>query len=114
MSMWVERDGIAFEGATPHIYRTRGDSGLAKHCAFCGNCGTRLYHASAGSSVLSVKAGSLDDTSDLVPTSHLWVRRAQPWMSALIASTSCFETEPDSEETLTGQWRSATSPQGKP
>ena len=109
MSMWVERDGIEFEG-TPRIYRTRGDSGRAKLCAFCGECGTRLYHASEGSGVLSVKAGSLDDTSDLVPTSHLWAKRAQPWMRSLIASSCCFESEPHDEETLTGQWRNASSP----
>lgn len=107
--MWVEHDGIEFEG-TPRVYRTRGDSGRTKLCAFCGQCGTRLYHESEGSGVLSVKAGSLDDTSDLVPTSHLWVKRAQPWMKGLIASSSCFESEPDDDDTLAGQWRNASSP----
>ena len=109
MSMWVERDGIAFRGAAPRIYRTRGDSGAAKDCAFCGECGTRLYHENAGSGVLSVKAGSLDDSSDLAPTAHLWVKRAQPWMKALIESASCFETEPENEAVLPAQWRNAAS-----
>ena len=110
--MWVARDGIDFEGEAPHIYRTRGDSGRAKLCAFCGTCGTRLYHETEGAEVLSVKAGSLDDVSDLVPTSHLWVKRAQPWMKALVASSCCFETEPDDEETLAEQWRIGGSPGG--
>ncbi len=39
MSVWVERDGIAFSGAAPRIFRTRGGSGIARHCAFCGECG---------------------------------------------------------------------------
>lgn len=107
MSMWVERDGIVFSGAAPRIFRTRGGSGRAKHCAFCGECGTRLYHESVGSGVLSVKAGSLDDTSDLAPTAHLWVRRAQPWMTALIESACPFDTEPDDEEVLRERWRNA-------
>ena len=111
MSMWVERDGIAFEGAVPRIYRTIGDSGRAKHCAFCGECGTRLYHEGAGSGVLSVKAGSLDDSSDLVPTAHLWVGSAQAWMKALIPPARCFETEPDDDEILTRQWRDASWPE---
>ena len=109
MSMWVEREGIAFEGGAPRIYRTQGDSGHAKLCAFCGECGTRLYHETEGAGGLSVKAGSLDDTSDLFPTSHLWVRRAQPWMRALIASSCTFDREPSDDETLAGQWRNASS-----
>ena len=45
LSMWVERDAVEFTGAEPRIYRTCGDSGKEKVCAFCGECGTRLYHA---------------------------------------------------------------------
>ena len=111
MSMWVERDGIAFEGDAPQVYRTRGDSGRTKDCAFCGGCGTRLYHETAGSGVLSVKAGSLDDTSDLAPSAHLWIKCAQPWTRALIESESCFLTEPEDEETLPALWLKATSPE---
>ena len=101
MSMWVARDAIEFRGAEPRIYLTRGGSGREKHCAFCGNCGTRLYHASgAARAPLSVKAGSLDDTSGLAPTCHLWTRRAQPWMAPLLENALCFEAEPDGEEAL--------------
>ena len=79
MSMWVEHDAIEFHGTAPRIYRTRGGSGHPKHCAFCGECGTRLYHTGGGGrEMLSVKAGSLDDTSGLAPTCHLWTRSAQP------------------------------------
>lgn len=109
MSMWMERDGIAFEGDPPREYHTRGDSGRAKICAFCGRCGTRLYHESTGSGILSVKAGSLDDTSDLVPTAHIWTTRAQPWTRALIDSGLCFRTEPEDEGVLPELWRRATS-----
>ena len=112
MSLWTGREGVEFRGAAPRIYRTRGDSGLAKHCAFCSECGTRLYHETAGSGILSIKAGSLDDTSDLAPTSHLWVKRAQPWMAVLLQSACCFEAEPESGETLSAQWRDAAAAEG--
>ena len=77
LSMWVERDAIEFTGAEPRIYRTRGGSGREKLCAFCGECGTRLYHSGGGvraegSTTLSMKAGTLDDTSVVIPTCHLW------------------------------------------
>ena len=110
--MWVERDAVEFTGAEPRIYRTSGDSGREKFCAFCGECGTRLYHAGggvreAGDSILSMKAGTLDDTSVIAPTSHLWTIRAQPWLASVLEGEVFYETEPDSEQALRVQWRSA-------
>ena len=121
LSMWVARDAVNFTGAEPRIYRTCGDSGREKVCAFCGECGTRLYHASGGvreegSTTLSMKAGTLDDTSVVVPTSHLWTKRAQSWLAPVLKDDVCFETEPESEEALRTQWRVAgrgASEQGK-
>ena len=106
MSMWVERDAIEFRGAEPRIYHTRGGSGRPKHCAFCGECGTRLYHAGGDErDVLSVKAGSLDDTSGLAPTCHLWTKSAQPWTAPVREGAVCYEAEPDGDEVLRAQWR---------
>ena len=112
LSMWVERDAVEFTGAEPAIYRTRGGSGLTKLCAFCAVCGTRLYHVSGGmrteeATTLSMKAGTLDDTSVIAPTSHLWTKRAQPWLAPVLERDFCFPGEPDSEETLRAQWRGA-------
>ena len=45
LSMWMERNAIEFSGAEPRIFHTHGDSGREKRCAFCENCGTRIYHA---------------------------------------------------------------------
>ena len=72
LSMWVERDAVEFTGAEPRIWRTRGGTGMEKLCAFCGECGTRLWHAGGGtraegSTTLSMKAGTLDDTSVIIP-----------------------------------------------
>ena len=109
MSMWVERDAIEFRGAEPRVYHTRGGSGRPKHCAFCGECGARLYHAGDGERApLSVKAGSLDDTSVLSPTCHLWTKSAQPWTAPVRESTVCYEAEPESDEALRAQWREAS------
>ena len=79
-----------------------------KRCAFCGRCGTRLYHTGARSDVFSMKAGSLDDTSMLAPTCHLWTRRAQPWMAPVLKRSPGYEEEPDCADTLLAQWREAT------
>ena len=55
-----------------------------------------------------MKAGTLDDTSRIAPTCHLWTKRAQPWLAPVLERDFCFDAEPDSEETLRGQWRDAT------
>ena len=110
MSMLVERDAIEFSGAEPRVYLASGSSGRRKHCAFCGECGTRLYHTGDGArSVLSIKAGSLDDTLSLTPTCHLWTGSAQPWVAPLLDGAVCLEKEPDSDETLRAQLRAAAA-----
>ena len=112
LSMWVERDAVEFTGAEPRIYRTRGDSGREKLCAFCGECGTRLYHdigeaGAGGRTTITIKAGSLDDTSVIEPTCHMWTKRAQPWMAPVLERDFCFEGQSDCDETLRRQWREA-------
>ena len=112
LSMWVEREAVEFTGAEPRIYRTSGDSGRVKFCAFCGECGTRLYHSGGGvreegNTTLSMKAGTLDDTSVVAPTSHLWTIRAQQWLAPILEGEVFYVTEPDSEEELRAQWQSA-------
>lgn len=108
MSLWVERDSIEFTGKEPRIFHARGGSGEPKQCAFCPDCGTRLYHASSAvgpAGALSVKAGSLDDTSRLKPTSHLWTKRAQVWLRALINAETHYQQEPESGASLIAQWK---------
>jgi hypothetical protein len=55
------------------------DSGRVKTCAFCGDCGTRIYHSTDGD--ISLKPGTLDDTKSLRPTHHYWAARRQPWFA---------------------------------
>jgi hypothetical protein len=42
----------------------------------------------------SVRAGTLDDTSWLKPTAHIWTRSKQPWIT-LPEGDRCFETQPE-------------------
>ena len=112
LAVWMERDAVEFTSAEPRTFRRRGESGGEKHRAFCGACGTRLYHAGGGfraegSTTLGMKAGTLGDTSVVVPTNQLWTKRAQPWLAPLPTGGVCFGTEPDSEHVLRAQWRDA-------
>lgn len=85
---------------------TRGDDGALKRCAFCPDCGTRIYHApETGDEPISIKAGSLDDTAWLRPVAHLWLKSAQPWVSVDRELYRCFEQEPDDEADLERLWQ---------
>jgi hypothetical protein len=59
-------------------FEVKCDSGRIKTCAFCPECGTRIFHQTVGD--MSVKAGTLDDTSWLRPDSHYWTTRKQSWV----------------------------------
>jgi hypothetical protein len=63
------------------------DSGRTKECAFCGNCGTRIYHC--GEWGMSIKAGTLDDISTLSPDAHYWTKRKLPWVQ-IPEGVRCF------------------------
>ena len=85
---------------------TRGDDGELKRCAFCPDCGTRIYHgADSADAPISIKAGSLDDTGGLEPIAHIWLASAQPWVAVDRTRFLCFDAEPEDEAELERLWR---------
>jgi hypothetical protein len=94
LSMPVRADDIEVTGELA-FYERATDSGSRTRCAFCPQCGTRLYHRSARyPDILTLKAGSLDDTSGLAPAAHIWTSRRQPWV-ILDDGVPAFETQPE-------------------
>ena len=94
LSMPVKRVDLTVDGK-PAVYVRPTDSGTRTLCHFCPACGSRLYHQSERSPDLAtLKAGSLDDTSALVPVAHFWVKRKQPWI-LLPSDVPQFETQPE-------------------
>ncbi len=106
MSLIMQSQHVKFiEGAeSMRRWDTQGDDGRIKRCHFCPNCGTRIMHGSdtPGQSV-SIKAGSLDDTRNLQPSAHIWLKSAQPWLAIDRKNLLCFETEPEDKAVLATQ-----------
>jgi hypothetical protein len=74
------RDAIRFTGTTS-LYEGQGDSGEPVLRHFCGRCGSPLYSdngAMRARGIIAIKAGTLDDVSDLVPMRHFWADSRQP------------------------------------
>jgi len=71
-------EAFSFTGQT-HIFRKTADSGRQLDMQRCANCGTRLFHHNlANNTLVFIAAGTLDDPSWAVPTSHIYAERALP------------------------------------
>jgi hypothetical protein len=78
------------------------ESGRRKSLSACPGCGIRLFgepreDRRTNSMVRAVLGGTLDDTSWLRPTIHVWTRSAQPWV-ILPKGSAVFE------RSVTGRW----------
>ncbi len=89
MSLIVRSDHFHLTRGELKTFQTPADSGRMKTCAFCPDCGVRIYNA-ATSEAMSVKAGTLDDRSWLQPDGHYWTKSKQNW-TALPDDIPCFE-----------------------
>lgn len=78
MSLAVRPEDFHLVSGTLKTFQVTADSGRLKTCAFCPDCGTRIFHRTGNA--MSVKAGSLDDTSALKPDAYYWTARKQPWV----------------------------------
>ena len=53
------------------------DSSDEKLCAFCPDCGSRIYHTGTDENdILSLKSGSLDEIHRINPVGHIWTDSA--------------------------------------
>src|SRR5262245_13735332 len=66
MSLVVERSGFRVTQGSPELWTRRANSGREVRCAFCRDCGSRLWHEREGiSETVTIKAGSLDEPVDM-------------------------------------------------
>src|SRR3546814_12748736 len=105
MSLILPRRAFALEQGELAVWSHRSARGSAKHAHFCPLCGGRIFNdAGAASLLVSVKAGTLDETADLRPAAHLWTKRAQRWLR--LSEALNYEAEPErdrSEERRVGK-----------
>ena len=109
MSLIVDADQIELLQGQDRLrhWDTYGEDGSLKRCAFCVDCGSRLIHGDEGR--VSIKAGSLDQTDDLNPVAHIWLRSAQPWVKIDRDRVRGFDQEPDDEAELERLWQEQSS-----
>jgi hypothetical protein len=77
--VFADRSAFRHLSGEVRSYRKRADSGREADYFSCATCNVRAWHVplSAPQYVL-IAAGTLDDPSWVVPTTHIWVSRALP------------------------------------
>ena len=56
------------------------DSGNVNAAKFCPTCGNRIYHYNpAEPDKIKLKPSTLEDTSSINPSAHVWVSEKQDW-----------------------------------
>jgi hypothetical protein len=76
----------------------------------CGDCGTRIYTAPPGPvPSLTLRPGTLDDTSWLRPAAAFWKNSAQPHV-IFDADMLVFDTQPDDFMPVIRAWRDSLKP----
>ena len=92
MGVVVPETAFKLSGVQPRALQRLADSGRTTTRWVCPDCGSWIA-GPARDGVIRVRAGTLDDTSWLRPTRHIWTRSKQPWV-VLDADDETFETAP--------------------
>jgi hypothetical protein len=94
MSLSVRRADFELTSGTLRSFTRGTDSGREIRCSFCPSCGTRIHHEPQyAPGALNLKAGTLDDTTSLSPTMHVWTCSKQSWVT-IPDDVDAFEQQP--------------------
>jgi hypothetical protein len=92
MGVVVPEPAFRLSGVEPRQLRRIADSGSINTRLVCPECGTWIC-GMPRDGVHRVRAGTLDDTSWLRPTRHIWTRSKQPWIT-FAEGDEVFEKQP--------------------
>lgn len=80
LSATITEASLEFTSGEPRTVEWQSDAGNQRYGTYCGDCGCRIAHGQKPSNgILSLRAGTFDDTSWVVPAGHTWTRSAQSW-----------------------------------
>ena len=76
----VPSDKFKLEKGTPKRYAGKAASGRTLYRFFCAECGSPLYgQRETMPEMVTLRAGTLDDSNSMRITAHIWVGSARPW-----------------------------------
>ena len=85
MSMSVPVEALRFTSGEPAVWTREAASGHTVDCLFCQTCGSRIAHRRhEHGGRITLKPGTLDDTSWFAPEKHFFTEEALEWIAPLI------------------------------
>lgn len=88
-NMAVLEGAFEFVRGTPRKTGWTSDAGTQRFGWFCNDCGGRIVHGQEVIPVVTVRSGTLDDTSWVIPVGDIWTKSAQPWVDFPPTRLSC-------------------------
>ena len=76
----VAESAFRLSGIEPRSIQRMADSGRVSTRLVCPECGSWVC-GTPRDGLVRARAGTLDDTSWLRPTRHIWTRSKQPWIT---------------------------------
>ena len=106
LNMPVATTALRVTAGTPQDWTRRTTAGDAMvRSFFCGTCGNRIYASrDTRPASVNVRAGTLDDTSWLMPVAHFFMGDAQRW-ETIADPSSCYDSFPPDYQPLAERWR---------
>lgn len=96
---------FAFTKGEPAKVHWTSDAGTQRWGTYCADCGSRIAHGQTPSKgVLSLRGGTLDDTSWIEPVGDTWLRSKQAWVQ-IPEGRLTFERGPDDYAPLMAKFR---------
>jgi hypothetical protein len=81
-SVTILESGFELTADEPKVVEWTSDAGNTRYGIFCGDCGTRIANGQRpAGGFLSLRSGTLDDTSWVEPVGDIWLRSKQPWVA---------------------------------
>jgi hypothetical protein len=78
----VFENALTFVKGAPKRTVWNADSGTERFGLFCGDCGSRIANGQTPTNgMLSLRAGTFDDTSWVEPAGDIWTKSAQKWIA---------------------------------
>lgn len=107
MALWVKDAQLELQGPPLREWARTTPTGKTMVGRFCPACGTRLFHqVDLADAPLSIKPGTLKDTSALRPVAHIWTASKQPWVQ-IAPDTLQYPGNPPGFAPLLQAWHEA-------